>query len=180
MAGSARPSTVRNAFTNLVLPLLLATAMFFTLRIITNSTYPILVIKSESMSPAFNRGDVVFLSNRTNELHVGDVPALWFRDQAQPMIHRVIRTFAADARLSDCSVSGVEESCRLFVTKGDFNAVDDIALYPAGRVGANRAEVMGLAVGYLPWLGWPSLWVNEIWWARYAIAGIAVVALLRS
>lgn len=176
---SAQSSILRNSFTNLVLPLLLATVLFFSLRIVTDSTYPILVIKSESMSPAFHRGDVVFLSNRTSEVQVGDIPALWFGDQAQPMIHRAIRTFSADEKLSDCRITGVKEGCRLFVTKGDFNAVDDVALYPAGRVGANRSEVMGLAVGYVPWLGWPSLWVNEIWWVRYVIAGIALVSAVR-
>ena len=177
---SPRSTLVGHSLANLALPLVLATFLFFALKYVTGSTYPILVIKSESMSPAFNRGDVVFLSNRTSDVQVGDIPALWFSSQAQPMIHRAIRTFTVGRDHPQCKASGPDEHCKLVVTKGDFNPVDDIALYPAGYVGARRFEVMGLAVGYLPWLGWPNLWLNEIWWAKYTVGGLALAAALMS
>lgn len=65
--------------------------MLQTLRLVTNSRVPIVCVTSESMSPAFHRGDVLLLWNRTSTVEVGDIPVVWFENNPLPMVHRVIR-----------------------------------------------------------------------------------------
>jgi signal peptidase len=56
----------------------------------SNSPYPIVVVISESMEPAFSRGDLLLLSNRKQIIEVGDIPVCWFPGNSLPMVHRAI------------------------------------------------------------------------------------------
>lgn len=57
----------------------------------TNSPCPVHVIISESMAPAFHRGDIIILSNLDREIRVGDIPVVWFSKAPLPMVHRAIK-----------------------------------------------------------------------------------------
>lgn len=48
---------------------------------------------SESMAPAFHRGDLIFLWNRPSLIHVGDIPVVWFSGNAYPMVHRAVQVY---------------------------------------------------------------------------------------
>lgn len=61
------------------------------LSLITNSPIPIVCVISESMAPAFHRGDILFLWNWTPSVEVGDIPVVWFDGNLLPMVHRVIK-----------------------------------------------------------------------------------------
>jgi signal peptidase len=58
--------------------------------VISDSRYPIVVVVSESMEPAFSRGDLLLLSNRKHIIEVGDIPVCWFPGNPLPMVHRAI------------------------------------------------------------------------------------------
>ncbi|KAF4830536.1 Signal peptidase complex catalytic subunit SEC11 [Colletotrichum tropicale] len=107
------------------------------LSLATNCAYPAMVVLSESMEPAFSRGDIIFLAN-WQEVEVGDIPVIWFRGQPLPMVHRAVEVrFDRDQE-------------RLILTKGDNNEVDDVALYPFAR--SARALFLiwrALKVGFL-------------------------------
>lgn len=60
------------------------------LSLATNSSHSIMVVISESMAPAFHRGDLIFLWNRTEQISAGDIPVLWFSEHKLPMVHRAI------------------------------------------------------------------------------------------
>lgn len=60
------------------------------LRILTGSQYPILVVTSGSTEPAFQRGDLIFLSNRQQIVRPGDIPVIWIPGKPLPMVHRAI------------------------------------------------------------------------------------------
>lgn len=64
----------------------------------TASPYPIMVVISESMAPAFHRGDILFLSNRQHEISVGDIPVVWFPENPLPMVHRAIQVLVNSDR----------------------------------------------------------------------------------
>lgn len=64
-----------------------------TLRMITNSPSPIVVVISESMEPAFSRGDLLFLWNRDENVEVWDIAVCWFEGRDLPMVHRVVKRF---------------------------------------------------------------------------------------
>ena len=61
------------------------------LTVFTNSAFPIHVVISESMAPAFHRGDMIFLSNWKEEIAVGDIPVVWFPGKPLPMVHRAVK-----------------------------------------------------------------------------------------
>lgn len=63
------------------------------LSLITDSPSPIVVVISESMEPAFQRGDILFLWNRDTVIEVGEIAVCWFRGRDLPMVHRVIKSF---------------------------------------------------------------------------------------
>ncbi|KAJ6094993.1 signal peptidase I [Penicillium canescens] len=111
----------RGFFTPLLYILLLVTFPFMlwkALSVLTGSSYPIIVVISESMAPAFTRGDLLFLWNRQPWIRPGEIPVCWFPGRPLPMVHRAIKSVWLDG------------TRQLIVTKGDNNDVDDVALYP--------------------------------------------------
>jgi signal peptidase len=159
------------------------------LSVITLSPTPIVCVISESMAPAFHRGDILFLWNRPSCVEIGEVPVVWFRGNPLPMVHRAFRTHNIDCNAKDASKRSVrikEENRRssldnrqMILTKGDNNQYDDVSLYPAGREYATRDEVYGVVRGYIPFLGWAVIALQEVYWIKYLIfAGFAVMSLL--
>ena len=78
-----------------LLPILLAVTnasiLWKLLSLITTSFTPILVVTSESMTPAFHRGHIIFLWNRQLWINPGDIPVVWFLDRDLSMVHRAIK-----------------------------------------------------------------------------------------
>lgn len=64
--------------------------------VITGSPHPIVVVISESMAPAFHRGDLLFLWNRQPWIHAGEIPVCWFPGNPLPMVHRAIKVVTLD------------------------------------------------------------------------------------
>lgn len=58
--------------------------------IIFNTESPIVVVLSESMTPAFVRGDLLFLAMTPAPLKVGDIAVYKIKGQAIPIVHRVL------------------------------------------------------------------------------------------
>ncbi|CAG7996530.1 unnamed protein product [Penicillium salamii] len=127
-----------------------------TLCIVTGSKYPILVVTSESMEPAFQRGDLIFLWNREKIIHTGDIPVIWIPGKPLPMVHRVITVN------HEVQIDGHLKY--MILTKGDNNAIDDRFMYLPGRPFALREEVFGLVWGYVPKVGWASLVLQGGFW----------------
>lgn len=62
--------------------------------VLTNSPVPVVCVISESMAPAFHRGDILFLWNRKPMVEAGDIPVVWFEGNPLPMVHRVVKVFS--------------------------------------------------------------------------------------
>ncbi|KAF6795349.1 Signal peptidase complex catalytic subunit SEC11-like protein 2 [Colletotrichum sojae] len=120
------------------------------LSLATNCAYPAMVVLSESTSPAFERGDVIFLSNWKEQVEVSDIPVMWFEDYRLPMVHRaIVVQYDDDGRQS-------------ILTKGYNNDRTDEALYPLGQTYVYREQVIGLVRGYVPYVGWITLAAQEM------------------
>ena len=50
-------------------------------------------------------------------------------------------------------------------------------MYPDGRTFVTRDEIMGLVVGYIPYLGWVSIALQKVVEAKYLIL-LLVVAVI--
>lgn len=85
----------------LTIPLMLWKA----LTIITGSPHPIVVVISQSMAPAFNRGDLLFLWNRQPWITAGEIPVCWFPGSPLPMVHRAIKAITLDGMRYDYRIS---------------------------------------------------------------------------
>lgn len=58
--------------------------------------YPVMVVTTESMIPAFAPGDILFISNHHRNVEIGDLPVFWLPGRAFPMIHRVLGVFCKE------------------------------------------------------------------------------------
>jgi signal peptidase len=62
------------------------------------------------------------------------------------------------------------------LTKGDNNDVDDTLLYPVGQHFVDRDEIVGVVVGYAPFLGWATIVFHEYPWLK-AVGAVALLLL---
>lgn len=118
--------------------------------ILLNNDSPIVVVLSESMSPGFERGDILWLAKK--EFSVGEMTVFQFDNREIPCVHRCIKQFG-----------------ERYLTKGDNNLVDDVGLYPKGRNYLARNEIRSVVVGYIPYFGLITLWINSIPGAKTVI-----------
>lgn len=63
--------------------------------------YPVMIVTTESMVPAFFPGDILFISNHHRNVEIGDLPVCWLPDSAFPMIHRVLRVLYEEQNNAD-------------------------------------------------------------------------------
>jgi len=90
---SMQPRQLASQVLNFALVLSTAFMLWKGLSVATNSSSPIVVVLSESMEPAFTRGDLLFLWNRGAETQLGEVVVYNVRGKDIPIVHRVIRRF---------------------------------------------------------------------------------------
>ncbi|KAI9670539.1 MAG: hypothetical protein M1831_005759 [Alyxoria varia] len=174
---SALSTKVRHAASNLLLVLSPISTIFMLVKILSvlsDSPVPINVVTSESMEPAFRRGDLILIWNREPLIRAGDIPVVWIPGRKQPMVHRAIR--------AHYEIEGEGRAVvvrQKILTKGDNNDDDDRQLYPPGRAFVGRDEIVGVVRGYIPWLGWPTIALTGAAWLKAAIMTciLAVVAV---
>ncbi|KAG7445618.1 uncharacterized protein BT62DRAFT_896234 [Guyanagaster necrorhizus] len=150
------------------------------LGLITNSESPIVVVLSGSMEPAFYRGDLLFLTNPVHErYHTGDITVYKIPGADIPIVHRVLETH--DFLLNDNStcVSRNLLAKQYLLTKGDNNYVDDIDLYQ-GLEWLERKHIVGKVRGFLPYIGYVTIAMNDFPQLKYALlGGLGLLALIQ-
>ncbi|BGP18077.1 hypothetical protein JCM10213_006532 [Rhodosporidiobolus nylandii] len=144
---------VRHALTQaLSFALVLSTAlmMWKGLSVVCNTESPVVVVLSESMEPAIQRGDLLFLTMpRTAALKHGDITVYKVPGAPVPIVHRVIETH--DER------DGTDQ---WLLTKGDNNRADDVSLYN-GMKHLRRSHIVGVVRAYVPWVGYGTILLND-------------------
>jgi len=132
--------------------------IFFILQVSLNTSTPIVIVTSPSMTPNINTGDLLFvrgvdpatIRNGTEEDKNGDViifdaQGLWWGAPSIPVVHRVI---------NKRDNGGVWE----FLTKGDANNYRDG--YPA-EVWVSQDRIYGVVVGMIPYIGWVKIILTD-------------------
>lgn len=61
------------------------------LGVYTNTESPIVVVLSESMSPAFERGDILFLTMSKDPIVAGDIVVFNIKGRDIPIVHRALK-----------------------------------------------------------------------------------------
>ncbi|EAU84074.1 signal peptidase 21kDa subunit [Coprinopsis cinerea okayama7 len=146
------------------------------------------------MEPAFYRGDLLFLTNPASEQYkTGDITVYKVPGFDIPIVHRVMEThnlpptvdvkpYISRARYSsskDVTVQSKDSETQLLLTKGDNNAVDDIELYN-GLNWLERKHIVGKVRGFLPYVGYVTIAMNDFPQLKYALlGGLALLALIQ-
>ncbi|XP_071548611.1 signal peptidase complex catalytic subunit SEC11A isoform X2 [Panulirus ornatus] len=138
------------------------------LMVVTGSESPIVVVLSGSMEPAFQRGDLLFLTNYDHEpIRAGEIVVFKVEGRDIPIVHRVMK------------VHEKEDGTVKFLTKGDNNSVDDRGLYANGQAWLNRKDVVGRARGYVPFIGTVTIIMNDYPKFKFAVlAGLGIFVLI--
>ncbi|KAA8646400.1 signal peptidase complex catalytic subunit SEC11 [Aspergillus tanneri] len=160
---------------NFALVLSTAFMLWKGLSVFTASSSPIVVVLSGSMEPAFQRGDLLFLWNRSPRAEVGEIVVYNVKGKDIPIVHRVVRTFpeieGKAKKVKEVSESSVPNN--MLLTKGDNNVADDTELYARGQDYLNRQEdIVGSVRGYIPLVGYVTIMLSEYPWLKTALLGI--------
>lgn len=65
-----------------------------------------------------------------------------------------------------------------FLTKGDNNAVDDRGLYADGQQWLGMDDIVGHAVGVLPYVGFVTIVMNEWPQLKYGVLGLLALYII--
>jgi len=160
--------------------------MWKALGLLTNTESPIVVVLSGSMEPAFYRGDLLFLTNPPHErYHTGDITVYRIPGAEIPIVHRVLEThdvpINSKKRMSNegSGTTGEPPRKQLLLTKGDNNPVDDIDLYN-GMTWLERRHIVGKVRGFLPYIGYITIAMNDFPQLKYALlGGLGLLALIQ-
>ncbi|CAO4386580.1 unnamed protein product [Caenorhabditis nigoni] len=136
--------------------------------VLTGSGSPVVVVLSGSMEPAFQRGDLLILTNDLDDpIRVGDVTVFNIEGRPIPIVHRVIK-------VHEKSVNDTK-----FLTKGDNNNVHDRSLYAENQQWLKRSDVVGRVKGLIPYCGYVTILVNEVPYFKHILIGfMAIVTLI--
>lgn len=137
-----------------------------TLGIVANTSSPIVVVLSGSMEPAFYRGDVLFLWNRNQYNNVGDIVVYEIENKQIPIVHRVINEYkqvsSKNSKSKKKDKSQDLNTTQYLLTKGDNNNGHDVPLYGHGKQYLQKdKDIVGTVKGYLPQVGYITIWISE-------------------
>ncbi|KAM0682761.1 Signal peptidase complex catalytic subunit [Mitosporidium daphniae] len=132
----------------------------------TNCESPIVVVLSESMSPAFERGDILFLARGSTPISAGDICVFKLSDREIPI--QALIVFAYD------------DSKFFVLTKGDNNRVHDRSLYSSGQEWLMEGDVIGRVYGYVPYVGMITIIMTDNPILKYALLAVLAGLVLIS
>ncbi|EIN08321.1 hypothetical protein PUNSTDRAFT_87699 [Punctularia strigosozonata HHB-11173 SS5] len=150
------------------------------LGLLTNTESPIVVVLSGSMEPAFYRGDLLFLTNPAHErYHTGDITVYKVPGADIPIVHRVLETHDVVVNEKGTVQASPLASEQLLLTKGDNNYIDDIELYQ-GLEWLERKHIVGKVRGFMPYIGYVTIAMNDFPQLKYALlGGLGLLALVQ-
>ncbi|PHZ13392.1 uncharacterized protein RHIMIDRAFT_305398 [Rhizopus microsporus ATCC 52813] len=130
----------------------------------TKTESPIAAVLSESMEPAFKRGDLLFLTLQDSDpIMVNNICVFKLPGRDIPIVHRVIKVHQ-------------DESGKEFIlTKGDNNKVDDRTLYSKGQMWIHKEHVIGKVKGVVPYVGMATIIMSNTWLKYTAVGTFALV-----
>ncbi|KAI4523115.1 signal peptidase complex catalytic subunit SEC11 [Schizophyllum commune] len=154
------------------------------LGVITNTESPIVVVLSGSMEPAFYRGDLLFLTNPSGvRFHTGDITVYKVPNGDIPIVHRVLETheIAPNATFVPHKYNrAYTPEDQLLLTKGDNNPIDDTGLYTQGMDWLERKHIVGKVRGFVPYVGYATIAMNDFPQLKYGLLGIlGLMALIQ-
>ncbi|CAD2098788.1 signal peptidase I [Plasmodium vinckei petteri] len=131
----------------------------------TGCESPIVVVLSGSMEPGYYRGDTLALYNPA-VIHAGDVVVYQIHGRDIPIVHRIL------------NIHRTHDNQYHLLSKGDNNNIDDRGLYDTHQYWLENQHVLGLSVGYAPYIGMLTIWVNEYPTLKWGIVSVMLLMIL--
>ncbi|EUD67625.1 signal peptidase I [Plasmodium inui San Antonio 1] len=150
---------------NVVCLLLNALMIWKLLVVLTGCESPVVVVLSGSMEPGYFRGDTLALYHPPN-IHAGDVVVYQINGRDIPIVHRILNIHI-----------GKDDKFHL-LSKGDNNNIDDRGLYESNQYWLENEHVLGLSVGYAPYIGMLTIWVNEYPAMKWGIVSLMLFMIV--
>eukprot|EP01111_Echinosteliopsis_oligospora_P004195 TRINITY_DN1667_c0_g1_i3.p1 TRINITY_DN1667_c0_g1~~TRINITY_DN1667_c0_g1_i3.p1 ORF type:complete len:125 (+),score=35.25 TRINITY_DN1667_c0_g1_i3:171-545(+) len=121
------------------------------------------------MEPAFQRGDLLFLTMSDEPFTVGEIVVFKIQGKEIPIVHRILKIHEQ----ADGTVK--------ILTKGDANDRDDAqGIYAYRQSFLGREHIIGRAKAYMPLVGMVTIIMNEEPKFKYALIGILGLFALSS
>ena len=139
------------------------------LRILTNVESPVVVVLTQSMEPAYKRGDTLFITNWDEPTVPGDVMVFQIKTEVIPIVHRAMK-------VQERSGNKFQENDYYLLTKGDNNSIDDRGLYPSRKLWLHKEDVIGKIRAFCPYMGYVTIALNDNPPLKYAV--LACLAFL--
>ncbi|KAF8820532.1 signal peptidase, partial [Cardiosporidium cionae] len=160
----SRPIEHLQRFVGIFYVLLSSFMVWKAIMVLANTPSPVVVVLSGSMEPAFQRGDILFLTHLSPPV-AGDVIVFQLEGRNIPIVHRILSIHR-------------NETGSFILTKGDNNHVDDRGLYPEGQDWLSDKEILGKASGFLPYVGMFTIWLNDYPLAKYSLLTGTITMML--
>lgn len=121
--------------------IILIISLFFLLLISGVTPYTIIAVGSDSMNPVIYKGDAVVLKKTKNYSDLKEGNILIYKKNDKIVIHRITKIEKTDKYY--------------FITKGDNNNAEDNYII-------NEEEVIGVCLFKIKYIGYPTIWLNNI------------------
>lgn len=149
-----------------------ALMMWKGLIVATESESPVVVVLSGSMEPAFQRGDILFLTNYDDgPLAVGEIVVFKVAGRDIPIVHRVVKAHVPPPSAGPGAPVD-------YLTKGDNNPIDDRNLYAADQMWLRRGEILGRARASVPHVGFVTILLNDYPALKVVLIGLMGLLVL--
>ncbi|KAI8621526.1 hypothetical protein BC830DRAFT_1093684 [Chytriomyces sp. MP71] len=149
--------------TRFLINLVLLELCLFIVQQSANSNYLPVWAEVSGMEPTTRRGDLLLLNPFTHATQAGDVVRFSLPGSGRMRIARVVTVHREN-----------RDHLAQILTKGDANPVDDRGLY-AGKRWICGTSLRGKVIGYVPFLGYLSIWALEYgWWGHLFSALLAI------
>ncbi|KAF7683703.1 Signal peptidase complex catalytic subunit SEC11 [Astathelohania contejeani] len=126
-----------------------------------NNDSPIVVVLSESMSPGFERGDILIL--KPKNYTTGDMCVFQLYKGEIPIVHRAIKMFG-----------------NRVLTKGDNNQYDDVSLYRKHQLYLTERDIRSCVLATLPYFGMITLWISSVPYLKVVLMSLVGVGVFFS
>ncbi len=135
------------------------------LAVASGNAAPVMAVLSESMSPAFERGDVLYVERDTRTpIGAGDIVVFNVKGRGIPIVHRVVKVHEQRG-------TGTLK----ILTKGDNNDVHDRGLYNRGQKWLSYDDIVGRVKIYVPYIGRPTILGADYPQFKALVLGLVVI-----
>jgi signal peptidase len=158
----------------------IAVAIYYLLGLLLGTGLPVVAVVSNSMSPTFNRGDLVVVQGaQPQDLKVGDVIVFSVKTRGAPIIHRIIEVKNSTFQTLGDNNNPTKEKCVNYRCSNPIDGCscnnycgqlpEECTIYPE--------QIQGRMLFSIPLLGWVKVIAVDYVFPRPELAAIILIGI---